>query len=298
MAKPIMHPFRIWYDGLDADRHQMDAELLGESLQGLGRILRVSTHFALLRQHNKRRDASCVKIVVQPPKPGTWWCDALVVLMSNYSFVAPVIDHYAREIVMKISLVTLLRKSNRPELYHEIANDALQLERERWKEERDLYLEIVRTQTNAISEMALKRDAQVDKLLDALIESNQIAAAQAVKPVGATCCALALGDAHKKPEELVHIDESMAESIRDKEQRYCGRREYTILFDGITLHNGSCRFQIVGEAQEFVHGEIADVDELRRARNKYTAALNNREPLTVFAEAVIHKGKLRLLDIE
>ena len=111
----------------------------------------------------------------------------MVVLMSNYSFLAPVINHYVGEIVMKISLATLLQKSNKPELYHEIINEALQLERERWDDEREQYLEMMQIQTNAISEMALRRDAQIDKLLDALMERNQIAAAQAVKPVGTIC---------------------------------------------------------------------------------------------------------------
>jgi len=48
---------QIRYDGIDAEGHQIQLHLLGESMQGIARILAVSGHFAATGQYAKQLQA-------------------------------------------------------------------------------------------------------------------------------------------------------------------------------------------------------------------------------------------------
>ncbi len=51
----------IRYDGKDAEQHRIELHLLGESLQGVARILGVTGHFVATGQYAKQLQALDVK---------------------------------------------------------------------------------------------------------------------------------------------------------------------------------------------------------------------------------------------
>lgn len=58
----------IRYEGGDADMHAIDLHQLGQSLQGMARILAVSAHFTETGKYNKQFDTLSVKVVAEPVK--------------------------------------------------------------------------------------------------------------------------------------------------------------------------------------------------------------------------------------
>jgi len=50
----VIDTLSIRYEGNDANEHQIDLNALGESLQGLARILAVSAHFAQTGKYTQK----------------------------------------------------------------------------------------------------------------------------------------------------------------------------------------------------------------------------------------------------
>ena len=297
MAKPLIRPFRVWYDGLDASDQQMDIETLGESLQGVGRILRVSTHFAFRHEYNKRRDKSYVRILVEPPKPGTWWCDAIAVAAPQYSLLAYVAEHVIWETAINVAKATLFHRSGRREANDRIM-DLLEKSLQAQSKAVDAIVEVAENKDAAIMTLAetlrerVERDAgTTDQLFDVvkrLVDSQQVSAKKAVKPIGSTCSRMCLGD----PDEESFIDEAMASAIQSEEDvEVMDEKNYTVRFDGITLHTRACKVEVVGQEGRYVSGKITD-PELSMPNNIYTNAFNTRSPLVVRAKETRRGGEL------
>src|SRR5690606_39028776 len=53
----------IRYDGFDAEQHQIDLAALGESLQGVSKVLGVIGHFAVTGKYAKQAQALDVRVV-------------------------------------------------------------------------------------------------------------------------------------------------------------------------------------------------------------------------------------------
>jgi hypothetical protein len=69
---------QIRYDGLDAERHQIELHLLGESFQGLARVLAVTGHFVATGQYAKQFPALDVKVYVDEPKANCFSIQAVI----------------------------------------------------------------------------------------------------------------------------------------------------------------------------------------------------------------------------
>ena len=58
----------VRYDGLDADRHEVDLNLLADSMKGLARIIGVAGNFAATEKLVLRSDAFLLKVLAQAPE--------------------------------------------------------------------------------------------------------------------------------------------------------------------------------------------------------------------------------------
>ena len=302
MAKPLMRPFRIWYDGLDAAENQMDIETLGESLRGVGQILRASSHFSFRHEYNKRRDTAYVRILVEPPRPGTWWCDAIAVAASQTPLLSLISTPVFWETTLSVAKATLFKRAGRQDLNDRLM-DSLEKSLDAQTRALDAQSEAIRVQASATENLvdALKfqavKDARtVDSLLatvNRLIDNHQPSARRAVTPIGVTCSSMRLGANDDEPT----IDDAMATAIRSQENlEVLDEREYLIRLDGITLHTRSCKFEFVGQEGVYVNGRITD-PELMLPENKYTNALDKHLALRVRAKETIKDGELHQLHI-
>ena len=278
MAEPLLRPFRIWYDGLDASEHYMDIEPLGEALQGVGQILRASTHFAFRHEYNKRKDKSYIRILVQPPRPGTWWCDAVAVAATQYPLLVPLSEAVLWETSINVARAILFRRSGRRDLTDRTM-DMLEKSIDNQARAFDTVADLFREQ----SERDAIAKGRLMDIAERLIASNQTAARNAVRPIGVSCNRMRLGEGQDEP----MIDEPMADAIRSQEDlEVMDEQEYLIRLDGITLHTRSCKFEIVGQEGRYVNGRITDPAVLQ-PDNPYTQSLNNHSELRVRAKATM-----------
>lgn len=61
-------PIRIRYNGIDASYHQIDLNLLGQSLQGASRLIAVAGHIAVSGEYVSRLPAMSIRVLAQPPQ--------------------------------------------------------------------------------------------------------------------------------------------------------------------------------------------------------------------------------------
>ena len=278
MAEPLLHPFRIWYDGLDASEHYMDIEPLGESLRGVGQILRASTHFAFQHEYNKRKDKSYVRILVQPPRPGTWWCDAVAVAATQYPLLAPLSQKILWETSFATAKAILFRRSGRRDL-----TDSTMAMVEKCIDNQARGLDAVAGLAREQGERDLIVKQHLMEIIERLIDSNQPAAKNAVRPIGVSCNRMRLGEGQDEPT----IDEPMADAIRSQEDlEVMDEKEYLIRLDGITLHTRSCKFEIAGQEGRYVNGKITD-PAILQPDNPYTRSLNSHSEIRVRAKATM-----------
>src|ERR1700730_3504358 len=78
----------IRYDGLDADHHQIELYLLGESLQGIARILGVTGHFLATGTYAKQLQALDVRVYVTEPKANCYSIQAVLDFAKQYEILS------------------------------------------------------------------------------------------------------------------------------------------------------------------------------------------------------------------
>ena len=121
------------------------------------------------------------------------------------------------------------------------------------------------------------------EIIERLIDSNQPAVKNAVRPIGISCNRMSLGEGQDEPT----IDEPMADAIRSPEDlEIMDEKEYLIRLDGITLHTRSCKFEIVGQGGRYVNGKITD-PAILQPDNPYTQSLNNHSEIMVRAKVTM-----------
>ena len=213
----------------------MDIEPLGESLRGVGKILRASTHFAFLHEYNKRKDKSYIRILVQPPKPGTWWCDAVAVAATQYPLLLPLSQKILWEPSIATARAILFRRSGRRDL-----TDSTMAIVAKCIDNQAGALDTVAGLAKEQGERDLIANQRLMDIAERLIDSTQPAAKNAVMPIGVSCNRMRLGEGQDEPT----IDEPMADAIRSPEDlEIMDEKQYLIHLDGITLHTRSCKFE-------------------------------------------------------
>ena len=260
--------------------------------------------FAIGHKYSKRRDASYVKIMVEPPKPGSWWCDAFAMIAAQYALLAEDIEPIVWKMSVNVAKAMLFSRSGN----YEINDRLLSMLEESLKDRRAL-IDANLMLTERIDSMgsALTRytdpgiqprheDKIRDQLMEVihkLIDNNQAAVKKATRPIGDTCSAMCVGDR----DEAFLIDEAMASAIQSNEEiTVMDSGYYTVRFDSITLHTGACKLEVMGEEGRYISGKITD-PEFSSPNNKYTNSLNTREPLRVHAKGTSKGGQLRQLFI-
>lgn len=70
---PILeNPIIIKYEGLDADKHEIELSSFAESLKGLEKIISVAANFAVSQRYVKRRDAMVGRVMATTPSEGSF----------------------------------------------------------------------------------------------------------------------------------------------------------------------------------------------------------------------------------
>ena len=263
----------IRYDGLDAERHELDLHALGDSLKGIARILGVAGHFAQTGQYAKQMQALDVRVYVAEPRANCFSIDAVVQFAKDQQILAGM---GTTALALFGSVVAWIFARAR-----------------RDKEEMKA---LKSSLDKAISELAGQNKEIIPRMLDTverMAESLRPAARDAVAPVGKSCTDMRIGNYTK-------IDRLGAEVIRSTDaDEITDERDWSIRITELDLETHSARIRFVedGEQDERRYRATITDPALDVLNNRYIRAFSSGRHLIVRGKASLRDGEVANLYI-
>lgn len=275
--------FLIQYDGGDADHHAIDMRLLGESLQGIDRIVSDLIVIASARRLPKRGERAILAIKANEPKQGS--VEILAILQESAGFLQlgwQVFGPNGADIITNWFKAVLLfhsgRKSEAEQAMQHVADLATQ-------------------QTKALQEVENNRHQEVMGMLSVLrlaVERLGPSAVQTVAPVGPSVRKLWFWNF--KRETPLEISNDDAERIREKAELEWGPLQtYVLQTDGFVFHTR----KLSVEHPERTGYLLAEVEDpiAEQENNPYATAVQRKARISVQAKAGYRSGNLERLVI-
>lgn len=268
----------IRYDGLDAERHQIELGALGQSIQGASRLLGSAGSIVVTGQFAKHTNALAVRVLAGQPEAHCWQLPAII--LTTIPAVAPMLPAFQEAAktaatkavtgIVNYALSKVSGKTSEAKMAQEIAIKSLE--------------EMGQTSRTAIEAM------------ERLVSSQRPAIRLFVSPVGESCGIARIGDPSYG---AVPVDVGMREAIDASEPvELRETADYEVLISEFDFKNRSCKFSLrdQDDPNDRFNGEITD-PVAQVAGNPYSAALNNQRWIWVKAKAQIKNGELEKLYI-
>jgi len=264
----------IRYEGGDAESHSIDLSQLGQSLQGMARVLAVSAHFAQTGNYNKQYDTLSVKVVAQPVE-----------------------EHHCYEVsaaVMKvITNGDVLWSGIGTALFMAVVGYVFN----RRKEEELKHLsEALQKSLGQQGETQARLLATIEKLADAL----QPAARQALAPVGQSVSSINIRPEGNTEASVTLDAATKALSAASKYNAITEMRIFSGVISELDMISGACKVALDSDPETRVASIITD-PIVTRPRNRYAEAMSNLLPVKISAKAEVNQDdeivKLYISDI-
>ena len=264
----------IRYEGGDAESHAIDLSQLGQSLQGMARVLAVSAHFAQTGKYNKQYDTLSVKVVARPVE-----------------------EHHCYEVsaaVMKvITNGDVLWSGIGTALFMAVVGYVFN----RRKEEELKHLSAALQQSlGQQGETQARLLATIEKLADAL----QPAARQALSPVGQSVSSINIRPAGSAEATVTLDATTKALSTASKDNAITETRIFSGVISELDMINGACKVALDSDPESRVASIITD-PIVTRPGNRYAEAMSHLRPVKFTAKAEIDQDggivKLYISDI-
>lgn len=259
----------IHYDGLDATRHELELGSLGESLQGVSKILGVVGHFVSTLQYAKQQQALSVRVIARPPTEGSFDVGLVIEFVRQHQILSG-----SANAISTILKWIFARNSGQKE------------EMQALKESLNRSLELLAGQNQPVVD---RLATTVERLADALRPSM----VSAVAPVGKSCRVLRFGN------QGPVVDEATADAIRaESADEVTDAREWSILITELDVENGTAKVRLTGEGEDSkrFRARISD-PAFDLVGNLYATALLNASALRVIAKATLRDGEIQMLYI-
>ncbi|TWA76880.1 hypothetical protein FBZ83_11721 [Azospirillum brasilense] len=268
----IGEPIVVRFDGLDADRHEIELSALGESLKGISRVVGVAANFAATDKFVQHKDALSVRVITRAPEAKCFE----VMVWVKWAAEQPLISG---------TLATLLATL----ITYIIARAARQREEMR---------QLRGALETAIKELGHRDQPVVDRLLttiDKMAEALKPAVKQAVAPVGETAGRLSIGDAAGRQVAVVGPAEKQA-IMADEPIEVTDEQTYHVLITELDMETGGCKVALADEPEARYAGKITD-PAFSIPNNPYALAMAARQPISVKGKATIKDGAIDRLFI-
>lgn len=262
----------IRFDGLEAEGHKIDMNLLADSMKGLARIVGVSGNFAATGKVVYHRDAFSLKVLASPPESH---CFEFLVWLKWIN-ENPLITTIAGGMV--VSLVAYICKK--------AAGD-----KEEMKQLRGALDE-------AIRELGHRDESVVNRLLttiDRMADSLRPAVKQAVAPLGETASKLTISDQARS--RGISLGSAEKAAILSDAPIEVGKEEaYLLRITELDMETGSCKVALATEEENRVSAKITD-PVFSLPNNVYVLAMATQNYITVKAKPTLRDGELERLFI-
>lgn len=269
--------FEIRYEGLDAERHQIDMMALGESLQGFGRIYSVIGHYASTGQYAKQTQALSVKTYVQEPEAKCFSVAGVIGFASQVGLF----QGLGGAVITAVVAYVVSRKSNKSEEMRHL-RELLEKQMGHNQQSLDRAMETIERLANGL-EPSIKKS---------------------VSPVGESCSRIDLYANDIKHKSIDLADKEAILSTEDGE--LLNEREYTVMLTEFDRLYRRCKVHLLGDDAASdcdegglpprINAEITD-PAIQFTNNKYSAAVGSDKPIKVKAKAFLKNGEITKLFI-
>ncbi|EIV9530140.1 hypothetical protein [Klebsiella aerogenes] len=277
--------FTLRYDGLDAEKHEIELSSLGESLKGFSKILATAGTFALTQKYSRNTSSQEVKIYATEARANCFSLDTVMNFISQSQLFSGSAGAILGALIPYIFAKNAQKKEEMKYL-----KDALE---------------------KAIEALGNKDKDTIEGLISVI---NKMAGElrpsvrQAVSPIGNTCKKISVSQGNGfKPAVIDEDDKAIIDKLDDDE--VLGLREYRIFFTEFDAHRMTAKVIIDGDdSDKRIPAQISD-PSASKSDNPYLLSLSRflsngispESAVKVTAKASVRKGaicKLFIVDIE
>lgn len=249
----------IRYEGGDAEGHTIDLHQLGQSLQGMARILAVSAHFVETGRYNKQFDTLSVKVVAEPVEEHN--CYEVTATIMKIATSGELWSGLGTAILMGI-LGYVFNRRKAEEMKH--LSDALKQSI---------------AQQGEVQERLL---LTIEKLADSLQPSVR----QALTPIGQSVESINILRKSAPSNRLVMDRETKELSQIEKNHTITGSHKMSGIISELDMVSGSCKVTLESDPETRVAAKIVD-PVVSLPNNPYAQALSQIATITFTAKAEI-----------
>jgi hypothetical protein len=274
--------FVIKYDGRDADDHTIDMRQLGESLQGIDRLISDLLIIGSQKRLPKKGERAPLVIKAHEPKQGTVSIpvtiqEAAVYLQLGWQVFGPA----GKEILSNwFKGVLCFNLGKKPE-----AEKAM-----------ETVAQLAHAAIDLQSKVEDNRHKEISKMLDVLkqqLPKTGPAMIQTIAPVGKSVSKLSLLSDQREPVEISSDD---AEQLRKKaELEWTSIATWSLKTDGFVFHNRTLSVEHPHKGG-FFNANVAD-PIAENENNPYAAAVQRKAQVRVQARAAYRADELEQLVI-
>lgn len=258
------------YDGLDAERHELDLYSLGESMQGFARVTGTAAHFALTHDYKRYFRSQSLRVLAKEPEANCFRVDLVFEFIKQYQILSGSFG------VIVASLV--------PWLYVRATR----------KDDEATGNELAKI---AVEAMAAQNREVTSRLLDTieqLADDLKPAMRQSTSPIAVSCDTI--GILTPERDHFLGSKDKDALLVPDTDE-LSDLMEFTVLITELDLERGTCKARFVGEPEDRrIPCKIND-PLLETTKNPYSSAMDAGDPVVVKAKALFQDAKIKKLYI-
>lgn len=272
----LLDPIIIRYDGIDAEHHEIDLALLGESLKGGARLLAVAANIAFTGEYLNRTPAMKIRVLAESTHAR---CFTITVGFAGTLPLLPLLTTTGRKLatdatkaIVNYMLATLSAKPSEAGKAMELVRDAIQ----------------------ANKEVTLKSLELAEKAVEKAGSEQRPAARSFVVPVGESVATAFIGERDKAV--IIDLD-ARREIDSDEPVEIEPSKMVTVLITELDVKTGACKVQIHGDASNERYAGVITDPVVQNPKSPYSAALDSQGWLKVVAKTHVANGEIQKLTI-
>lgn len=256
------NPFKeiqIRYDGLDAEKHEIDLFEFGKSAQGLAKIIATVADFTATGNYQPKKKDLSYKVAIKETKANCFSFMAIIEQIDS----SPTLTLFAGTVSATIFTGSMAY------VWAIITNKKAEMKA------------LQESLGKAIEELGRKDEttkllATLERMALALIP----AAKQAVSPIGNTCETLKFGEAGSY---YATIDQEDKAAIHGEKFTVTEESTYRVLIDEFDMRKKTCKVALRDDLQNRYSARITD-PQAELANNKYALAMAKKAIVTIKAK--------------
>ncbi|NIK50296.1 hypothetical protein [Xanthomonas arboricola] len=253
----------IRYDGGDAAQHEIELNGLGESLQGMARILAVSSNFLATGEYTKQYQAMAVRVMVREPRANCFSIDAIVKFAQQQQLFSGLAGP-----ALGALLAWIFSRASGKSEEMKMLKDAL----------------------DKVLAMQSSNQDRLHSTLEKMADSLRPAIKQAVAPVGRSCTQMTIAQKYV-------VDEATAEAIRSEgELEVATEQDWKLVISELDRENKTAKVRLVSDDSKRVRAKITD-PLADMTPNPYLTAFAQGSTIQVRGKATLKNGEIELLYI-